>query len=102
MDLIRSSSGGTSPGGPVAKTLPPVQGTKTHYSQIINFLKKEYVVKKIYKQNLMELIGGRDMSVIMVGDFSTHLSTICVNLAKLEIGSKSTIFLSTGHKYKTV
>ena len=41
------------------------------------------------------------MSIIMVGDFNTHLSTICVNLAKLEIGSKSTIFLSTGHNYKT-
>ena len=49
----------------------------------------------------MELIGGRDMSIIMVGNFNTHLSTICVNLAKLEMGSKSTIFLSTGHKYKT-
>ena len=41
------------------------------------------------------------MSIIMVGDFNTHLSTICVNLAKLEIGSKSTIFLSTDHKNKT-
>ena len=52
------------------------------------------MVFKKSKQNLMELI-------IMVGDFNTHLSTICVNLAKLEIGSKSTICLSTDHKNKT-
>ena len=49
----------------------------------------------------MELIGGRDMSIIMVGNFNTHLSTICVNLAKLEMGSNQLYFspLATNIKH---